>query len=191
MVADFSNQIDELHSVEMSAAPKDSDSAGPAPVPSEPVRSLEDAEKELAAAKDQFLRLAAEFENYKKISLREKTQGIQFANTSIIESLLPVIDSLEQAALAGKDSADPKTQELVTGVNMVLKIFADTLKKFGAESFTALGQKFDPASHEAVAEQESADVEPGTVLLEYQKGFIYNGRLLRPARVVVAKTPQN
>lgn len=152
-----------------------------------PQKSETDVLKEdLALMKDRYLRLAADFENYKKIAQREQISSIKFANESIITNLLPVLDNLEQAVKACAISGDTKSDVLV-GVEMVLKQFVDLLQKFGVEVFSAQGAKFDPTRHEALSEQEDNNVEPGTVILEYQKGYLFNGRLLRPARVVVAK----
>lgn len=171
------------------------DDVNSAPVePSEAIvpekSELEMLKEELAQVKDRYLRLAADFENYKKISQREQLNSIKFANENIITSLLPVVDNLEQAIKACKAAGDTKNDVLI-GVEMVLKQFVDLLGKFGVEIFSAKGQKFDPARHEAMSEQEDATVLPGIIIEEYQKGYLYNGRLLRPARVVVAKRSSN
>lgn len=142
---------------------------------------------ELAQTNDRLLRLAAEFENYKKIAARERMQSLKFANEALIVSLLPAIDNLEQAVKAGK-KAD-QAQDLLIGVEMVLKQMIEALNKVGVEFFNSEGQPFDPNRHEAVCEQESQDQEAGTVVQEFQKGCLYNGRLLRASRVAVAKKP--
>lgn len=166
-----------------SPAPADA----PPALPAEAEISAEEKLKvELDQAKDRFLRLAAEFDNFKKISKREQLNSLKFANESLISSLLPIIDNLEQAVIAGKIADESKTSVLI-GVEMVLKQLIDALQKFGVEMFSAKGQAFDPARHEAVSEQEDDSVREGTVVIEYQKGYLLNGRLLRPARVVVAK----
>jgi molecular chaperone GrpE len=144
---------------------------------------------ELASSKDRFLRLAAEFDNFKKISARERLNSLKFANEGLIMALLPSIDGLEQALKAGK-SADNNAQELLVGVEMVLKQVIDALGKFGVEFFNSEGLPFDPNRHEALCEQHSSDQAPGTVIQEYQKGCLLHGRLLRPARVVVAKASE-
>lgn len=189
------NESGELPVSEMSAMPKN-ESAGQGPANEasrEETEALENKEenlaKELSQAKEQYLRLAAELDNFKKVSAREQASAVKFANSAIIEALLPVIDNLEQALLVGRNSEESKTKELCFGIEMVLRLFADVLRKFGAESFNSIGEKFDPAKHEAMTEQESLDKEAGIILSEYQKGYFYQGRLLRPARVVVAKKP--
>lgn len=175
---------------EMGAMPKNDNDVEEPLEQAEVVENKEETlAKELSLAKEQYLRLLAELDNVKKVSMREQAVAVKFANNAIIEALLPVIDNLEQALLVGRCSEDGKTKELCLGVDMVLRLFSEVLKKFGAESFNSVGEKFDPTKHEAMTEQESLDKEPGTVLLEYQKGYFYQGRLLRPARVVVAKKP--
>jgi molecular chaperone GrpE len=150
--------------------------------------SVEDTLKaELLEAKDKLLRLAAEFENYKKISHREQLNAVRFANEALIHQLLPLLDSLEQAVLSCKKSADNDNNNVLIGIDMVIKQFSEILKKVGVDAFSALGQPFDPAKHEAIGEQISDDDKEGSVIAEYQKGYLLHGRLLRPARVVVAK----
>jgi|SRR5579871_4650450 len=152
-----------------------------------PKNSVED---ELAETKDRFLRLAADFDNYKKISQREQQNSIRFANESLVTSLLPIVDNLEHAIAAQKKSGHEKNDILI-GVEMVLKQLQDLLGKFGVAGFTAKGLLFDPARHEALGEQEDDTVAPGTVVTEYQKGYLLHNRLLRPARVAVAKKSGN
>ncbi len=139
---------------------------------------------ELGELRDRFLRLGAEFDNFKKRSERERQVSIKFAVESLLMDLLPVMDHLEQAISAGPEGS---SDAVLTGVKMVLKQFEDTLAKYGVKRFSAVGESFDPTKHEAVAQQESADVPAGQVITEYQKGYFLHERLVRPARVVVAK----
>ncbi|HXW53220.1 MAG TPA: nucleotide exchange factor GrpE [Myxococcota bacterium] len=140
---------------------------------------------ELKEIKDRYLRLLAEFDNFKKIAHREQQNSVRFGNEALITNLLPIIDNLEQAILAQKKSSEEKNDILI-GLEMVLKQLYDLLTKFGVEVFNAKGQPFDPARHEALCEQENESAPPGTVIIEYQKGYLLSGRLLRPARVAVA-----
>lgn len=152
----------------------------------EPELSVEEKlTAELKDTHDRLLRIAAEFENYKKISQREQINSIKFANENLVLSLLPVLDNLEQAVFAGKKNDNSK--DLVIGVEMVLKQMSDILEKFGVEFFSTHGEVFDPARHEALSEREDDSVAPGTVVEQFQKGCLLNGRLLRAARVVVSK----
>ena len=142
---------------------------------------------ELAQTNDRLLRLAAEFDNFKKIAAREQASSQKFANESLIGNLLPIMDNLEQAVKAGKKSDSEGAHDLLVGVEMVLKQMTDTLVKFGVEFFDSKNQTFDPSRHEALCEQEAPGVAAGTVVEEFQKGCLLHGRLLRPARVAVAK----
>lgn len=139
--------------------------------------------RELSETKDRLLRLAADFDNYKKTSQREQLNTIKFANENLIANLLPIIDNLEQAVAAQVGEKN----NVVLGVEMVLKQFKDLLEKLGVEVFSAQGQMFDPARHEALGQKEDDSVPEGFVLMEYQKGYLLHQRLLRPARVMVAK----
>ena len=139
---------------------------------------------EFGELQDRFLRLGAEFENFKKRSERDRQISIKFATESLLMDLLPVMDHLEQAVHVAPDAP---ADAVLTGVKMVLKQFEDTLSKYGVKRFSALGETFDPAKHEAVAQQESSEVETGQVITEYQKGYFLHDRLVRPARVVVSK----
>lgn len=162
------------------------DSCEPAPEakldPIEP-SAEEKLTAELKETHDRLLRVAAEFENFKKISQREHTNGLKFANESLILSLLPVMDNLEQAVRAGKTADSSK--DLLIGVEMVLKQLCDTLQKYGVEFFNAQGENFDPSRHEAIGERDD-DSTAGTVLEQLCSGCLLNGRLLRPARVIVS-----
>ena len=143
---------------------------------------------EIVESKDRFLRLAADFENYKKISQREQQNSLKFANESLIINLLPVMDNLEQAIVAAKKSS-AGSSDVVIGVEMVLKQMTEVIKKSGVEVFSAIGLPFDPARHEAMGEQIDDNAEDGSVIFEYQKGYLLHGRLVRPARVIVARRP--
>lgn len=149
--------------------------------------------QDLDAAQDKYARLGAEFENYKKRSEREQQRSIAFANERILVELLPVLDHFDSAVSAASKwlsaSGDGEAgNRVLEGLNMVQKQFTDVMSKFGIKAAaSAKGQQFDPHLHEAVAQQESAESEEGVVLEEYQKGYTLHERLVRPARVVVAK----
>lgn len=142
-------------------------------------------DEELKQANDRLLRYAAEVDNTRKRLEREKSEGICFANESLIRALIPVIDNLERAVQHGEKDVD--TQTLLEGVRMTLKSFTEVLAKFGCTSFESVGKPFDPNFHEAVMQQESADYPESTVLQEFQKGYTLNDRLVRPAMVIVSK----
>ncbi len=151
---------------------------------------VQKVQSEMVMVQDRYLRLAAEFENYKKRAEREQQNSVRYATEGLLRDLLPVFDNLEQALLAAEASGKPEDksyQTVIAGLKMVLKHFQDTLGRFGIQSFSALGLAFDPLKHEAVMERENADVPSGQVLEEFQKGYMLHDRLVRPARVVVAK----
>ncbi|GLI36151.1 nucleotide exchange factor GrpE [Desulforhabdus amnigena] len=141
--------------------------------------------EELKELQDRLLRMAAENENTRKRLEREKSDGICFANENLIRELLPVIDNLERAVQHGENDSD--LEGLLEGVRMTLKAFAETLSKFGCNSFESVGKPFDPNYHEAVMQQENEEYPENTVLQEFRKGYTLNDRLLRAAMVVVSK----
>jgi molecular chaperone GrpE len=142
-------------------------------------------EAELSEAQERVLRSAADAENFKKRLQREKEEQTRYANESLMRELLPVIDNLERALEHSEAGADQGG--LVEGLTMTLKGFLDTLTRFGCTQVEAAGKPFDPNFHEAVSQEESADHEPNTVLVELQKGYMLKERLLRPAMVLVSK----
>jgi molecular chaperone GrpE len=127
-------------------------------------------------------------DNTRKRIEREKSDGICFANESLLRGLLPVVDNLERAIQHSEQKSD--SDSLIEGVRMTLKAFSDLLARFGCVPFDAVGETFDPRYHEAMLQQESPGPE-NTVLLEYQKGYKLHERLLRPALVVVSKSPKS
>jgi molecular chaperone GrpE len=136
--------------------------------------------------KDRYLRSEAELENVRKRSEREVQKARKFALEKFAGDLLAVMDSLDMGVQAAK--AEGSTVAAVTeGSELTLKMFIDTLTKHGVEQIDPTGEKFDPEEHEAMVMQPSADAEPNTVLDTFQKGYKLNDRVLRAARVVVAK----
>ncbi len=135
---------------------------------------------------DKYLRAAAELENVRKRATRDVENAHKFALERFCTELLAVKDSLEMG-LAAADKAD--AQSLLEGKKATLKLLTATMERFGVVELNPEGQPFDPQEHEAMTVQPSADVEPGSVLTVLQKGYALNGRLLRPARVVVASDP--
>ncbi|HUV50456.1 MAG TPA: nucleotide exchange factor GrpE [Anaerolineae bacterium] len=153
---------------------------------------IKDMEAELKAAQeesrenyDRFLRVSAEFENYKKRSARETGEFRKFANESLIKDMLSVVDNLERAV--NSSTADNKADSaLVEGVNMTLKEILKIFEKFNVTPLESLKKPFDPNFHQAVLSEESDDYDENTVINELQKGYIIHERLLRPAMVVVS-----
>ena len=159
----------------------------------QPAPEETDAETALAESKakadenwDRYLRAAAEVENVRKRAVRDVEHARKYALESFGRELLAVKDSLEMGLAAG-ESAD--AESLLAGSQATLKLLTTTLERFGMTEVDPEGEPFDPEYHEAMTMQPSADVEPGSVLTVIQKGYALNGRLLRPARVVVATEP--
>ncbi len=157
-----------------------------APGPAEPCEAAaaEEAE-ELSRLKERFMYLAAEFENYRKRVAREKADLVAYGNERLLAAVLPSLDNLERAMsqAAGLEAA----KALLEGVRLTYDQFLAELRKFGLEQISAEGRMFDPRFHEALARVPWEGKPEGTVLSESRKGYLLNGRLLRPAQVVVAQ----
>ncbi len=135
---------------------------------------------------DQILRIKADADNFRKRMEREKETFCKYATEKVLEDILPVLDNLELAVQHGKQVDACK--DLVQGVEMTIKMLIETLKRHGLEKIeTKEGDKFDPAVHEALAEEEREDLESGTVSKVMQKGYKIKDRVLRPAKVFVSK----
>ena len=138
---------------------------------------------------DRLLRTTADFDNFKKRAAREKQDAIRYANEALLEKLVPVLDNFDAALSAVQAGPNATAQSLQTGVSMIFQQLKKVLTESGLEEVDATGQKFDPNFHEAVSQQESAEVPEGQVLQQLRKGYNLRDRLLRPATVVVAKKP--
>ena len=146
---------------------------------------LEQARAEANDLQDKVLRMAAEFENYKKRMERDRGLALKYAEEGIIKELLPSIDNLERAIDQGRTTDD--AGNLLEGVEMTLKGLLTSLEKFELKSLESIGQTFDPNIHEALAMEETDEMEPNCVLREFEKGYTLKEKLIRPAKVVVAK----
>ncbi len=145
-------------------------------------------EEQLAAAQDQSLRVAADLQNVRRRADQDVEKAHKFALEKFAGDLLPILDSLERGVeLTSAD--DEAVRPMREGMQLTLKMFEDTLKRYNLEAIDPHGQPFNAEHHQAMAMQESADVEPNSVLKVFQKGYLLNGRLLRPAMVVVSKAP--
>jgi len=145
---------------------------------------VEELEQGLAEAKDQALRAAAEAQNVRRRAEQEAEKARKFALEKFVRELLPVVDSLEKALEAMADEATEAHRE---GVSMTLKMQLDAMAKFGVEAVEPAGEPFDPQLHEAMAMVPNPELEPNTVMEVMQKGYLLNGRLVRPAMVVVSQ----
>lgn len=154
-----------------------------------PIEQLEEQlrlkDKELADQKDTFLREKAELENFKKRLIKEKDDFVLFANERLLKELVQIEDNLERAM----EVPNATLESLKEGVELIQKQFSAFLKNQKAEPIEALGKPFDPNLHEVLNQQESDEHEENTVIQQYSKGYTLNGRILRSAKVVIAKKP--
>ena len=150
---------------------------------------LSKKEEELREEHDRLLRALAEHENYKKRMTREKADLLKFGNESLIKELLSVLDHLDLSLEHARTAQN--IEALIEGIEMIRKEFSRKLEKFGLKEIAAQGEKFDPTKHEATAQVETSEQPEGTVVDELQKGYFIHDRLLRPARVTVAKPPES
>jgi molecular chaperone GrpE len=143
---------------------------------------------EVKALNDRYLRLAAEFENYKRLAQRDQREQTKFANENILKELLPIVDNLQRAVDFSKSATG--CDQLIEGVQLTLKQFLETLSKFGIKQITSVGEPFDPSRHQAVATIASNDQPEHTIIQEHQPGYLLHDRMLRAAMVTVAAAPR-
>lgn len=138
---------------------------------------------------DSYLRVTADFDNFRKRAARERQEAIAYANQELLQKLLPVLDTFEAAATAAGKAQSDDAKAIQAGVLMIHQQLKNVLTQAGLEEINALGTAFDPTVHEAISQMESPDQPEGNVLHQTRRGYRLNGRLLRPASVVVAKAP--
>lgn len=162
------------------------------------VSSDTDMDAELAAAKEEakahyekLLRSMADFENYRKRVDRDKQDLVRYANEELIRELLGVLDHLDQAMSHIKQSSNDEAKNLALGVELVGKQLVSALEKFGLKGVDAVGEQFDPKLHEALQMVDAEDAAPGTIVEQHRRGYVLNGRLLRPALVNVVREHNN
>lgn len=142
---------------------------------------------------DKYVRLYAEFENYKKRIVKDQAEFLKFANERLIKDILPIIDNLERAVEHAKEPSEGTKEEpqdiqgLLAGIELTIKQFKDLLGSIGVEEVKSVGEPFDPTKHEAVSHIETDKCDNNIIINEFQKGYLLNNRILRPAMVSVAK----
>ena len=161
--------------------------------PEDEIRRLREAleAKTLLAEehRDRYLRAAAEFDNARKRAARERDEYTRYANESLLRELLPVLDNFERALQSARN--ETTAAAVTAGVELIQREFLRVLEKFGVTSFTSVGQPFDPERHEAIARVPAQGQPEGTVVDETARGYLLNGRVLRPAMVTVASSPDS
>ncbi len=138
---------------------------------------------ELEAEQNKYLRLLADYDNFKRRTQKDREISAKFRSQSLLTDLLPVLDNFERALAVEAKSEDAVS--IMKGVEMVQKSLLEAVKREGLEEIPAVGEPFDPNFHQAVMQEKDDDAEPGTVLQELQKGYTLKGRVLRPAMVKV------
>jgi molecular chaperone GrpE len=151
---------------------------------------LSDLEAEIEEMKNKYLRLYAEFENFKKKTQKDKEELIKYSNESLVLELLPVLDSMEMALLHGTDQGS-ESGPLLKGVENTIREMNRTLGKFGLAEIEAVGKPFDPACHHAMSQVERNDVGNNIVVEEFRKGYLLRDKVLRPSLVIVSKKTSN
>jgi molecular chaperone GrpE len=146
---------------------------------------LEEARAEAARMKDQWMRSAADFDNFRKRTRRELEDMRKSGREELLKELLPVFDNLERAIQSAQRATDVKA--VADGLSMVLRQFGDTLARTGITKVPTMGKTFDPQVHEAIQQVETEEHAPGTIVAEVQPGYVQGERLVRAAMVVVAK----
>lgn len=144
--------------------------------------------EELADSDDRLLRLQAEFENFRKRALRERQEAVQYGSQNLFKDLVSVVDNLERAIAHARESGGGDLASFLQGVELVQRELLAIFEKNHVTEIEAQGKPFDPSLHEAMAQVESGEVPPNTVIEVLQKGFQLRDRLVRPSRVIVAKT---
>ena len=153
----------------------------------------EDASAELEALREKYLRLSADFDNYKKRLAKEKQEILDFGNAHRLKELLFVLDNIERAIELSEESHGEKTDfvAFLDGIKLVHAQFLSGLENFGVTAIdSGEGAVLDPSYHEAVYKEHSETCESGTIISEVQKGYLLNGRLLRPSMVSVSQGPE-
>jgi len=151
-------------------------------------KKIEEKEKEVKEHYDRLLRVAADLENYKRRAAKEKEEWIKFANEDLIKAILPFLDNLERAVNHSEKVQD--TGVMIEGVRLTIQQLLKALSKFGVSPIESVGKPFDPAVHQAMLLVETDRHEPNRVVEEFQRGYLLNDRLLRPATVSVSKPPE-
>jgi molecular chaperone GrpE len=162
----------------------------PSPLTPEQIEDLKSRAAKADENWERLLRTTADFENFKKRAAREKQDALKFANESLIQKLIPLLDNFDMALAAVQNGqTGAASSSLQSGINMILQQFKSALTEAGLEEVDATGKPFDPNLHEAVSQQESAEVPEGHVVQQLRKGYKPRDRLLRPASVIIARKP--
>src|SRR4029453_14264066 len=148
---------------------------------------LEELKRQLGDKQDRLLRALAETENLRRRAQRDREDYVKYANETLLRDLIPVLDNLDRALAAAREAGGAGT--VVEGVELIQRELLRVLERSGLARYSAVGQRFDPARHEAIARVVSGEAAPDTVVHETAPGYLLHGRVLRPALVAVAAAP--
>jgi len=148
---------------------------------------VEDLKRQLDEKQDRLLRALAEVDNVKRRTQRERDDYVRYANESLVRELVPVLDNFDRALEAAR--ATREAAKVVEGITLIQRELLRVLERVGVTRYSALGERFDPNRHEATGRAVSGDQPPDTIVAELAPGYMLNGRLVRPAQVVVAAAP--
>ena len=178
---------EELKAEDTTHEKKETKSSWSSKTPSkkELIAKIEDLEKKAFDNNDQYLRACAELENYKKRAARDREDFIKYGTESLIKDILPTADNMDRALKHADDSAD--FEAFVNGLSLIRDTFISALDKHGVEGIDTVGKEFDPNFHEAMMQVEGKKKENNKVVEEFEKGYLLNGRLLRPSKVSISK----
>lgn len=166
------------------SAPNPAPSAEPSVTPIDPnAARIAELEAQVKDKEQKYLYLYAEFENFKKRAIKDRSDTLKFGWEPVARELLQVVDNLERALSHVPQGTD---KSFIDGLNMILSQFRETMQKQGVQKIDSVKKNFDPNFHEAVAQDETPDVPAGTITKEHASGYTLHGRLLRPARVSVS-----
>jgi molecular chaperone GrpE len=158
--------------------------SGPEVPAEDALNPLEAAQKEATENRDRWIRAVADLENYKKRALQERSKLLKYRNEELLRDFLPVLDNMERALAHCEETG--RSDSFTEGVFLVVAMFREILEKYGVKEIKAVGEPFDPHLHEAIARRPAEGEPPNVVVQELEKGYIYQDRLLRPAKVVVS-----
>lgn len=162
---------------------------GDVPAGDDALDRLAELEAVIAGHQGEVLRLHADMQNVRRRAEQDVERAHKYGQEKLVSELLPVIDNLERALQAADDQEGGLISALKEGVELTLKSFLDCLRKFNVEAIDPMGEPFNPQYHEAMGMVESTTAEPDSVVMVMQKGYLLNGRVLRPAMVMVARAP--
>lgn len=148
---------------------------------------LEELKRQLEDKQDRLLRTLAEMDNLRRRGQRDREDYVKYANESLLRDLIPILDNFDRALAAARAAGESGT--VVSGVELIQRELLRVMEKAGLSRYSAVGERFDPTRHEAIARVVSAEQAPDTVIHETAAGYLLNGRVLRPAMVAVAAAP--